>query len=903
MPLSPGTKLGPYEVESPLGAGGMGEVYRARDTRLDRSVAIKTVPANLSASADLKARFEREARAVSSLNHPNICHLYDVGVQDGTAFLVMEYLEGQTLDDRLRKGPLPLKQALTIAIQIAEALATAHRAGILHRDLKPGNIMLTAIGAKLLDFGLAKTLPGVAAGPDAAMNRLTPSSGTVTIADLTSPAQPLTKHGVVVGTFQYMAPEVLQGGEADARTDIFSFGCVLYEMITGHRAFEGKSQLSVMTAILEKDPEPPSSLAPASPPALNYLITTCLAKNPDERFQAVRDVKLQLQWIAQSGAAEPEKSTVSAKRSLLAWSLLALAIAVAAVSSIAYFRIVFRPVPIVRSSILPPTGNSFMTSVPTSGPAVISHDGTRIAFTARDEKGKVLLYVRSLSSTTALPLAGTDDAMYPFWSGDNHDLGFFSQDKLKRISADGGPVQVLCDAPNGRGGTWNRDGVILFAPSPQNPLARIPATGGSPEPATKLDASRTENSHRFPYFLPDGQHFLFWARSASAQDQGLYVGTLGSLQATQVLKGVTTGIYASGYLLYMRDQTLLARPFDRNTFQLSGTAMPVAERVLVNGVTVVPEFSASDNGTLVYHTGDVSGAWDLLWYDRQGKAIGAVSQQERYYYPALSPDGTRVAVALFNGVQGWADIWILDLIRGTKSRLTFSSGAQIYPVWSRDGKTIYYGSNLKSANHIYAKAADGSGSEQSILEIPGDMDVPQCVSPDGRYLIFGRVPWNDPHNYWEIWALALTGDRKPFLIVKGPFANSNPSISPNGRWLAYHSDESGRNEVYLTAFPNGGPRWQVSANGGFMARWRGDGKELFFLDPGDKIMAVDVDPTGATPKLGVPHVLFQAIGIQRQVGSYVVAPDGKRFLINNGDSKEGNEPLNLVLHWTEQLKK
>ncbi len=902
MALSPGTKLGPYEIQSPLGAGGMGEVYRARDTRLERTVAIKILPAHLSSSAELKARFEREARAVSSLNHPHICHLYDIGSQDDTAYLVMEYLEGETLADRIHKGLMPLKQALEFGVQITEALATAHRAGILHRDLKPGNVMLTPGGAKLLDFGLAKAAPTLSG--TSAIGNMIPSTPTMTIAELSSPAKPLTRHGMIVGTFQYIAPEVLQGTEADARSDIFSLGCVLYEMVTGRRAFEGKSQLSVLTAILEKDPDPVSQAQPTSPAALDHVVKTCLEKNPEDRFQTAQDVKLQLKWIATGGGAQSAATASSAKPARLGWLVAAAAILLALALSFAYFKAASRPTAVVRSSILPPAGTSFVAMVPSSGPAVISPDGTSLAFAARDDKGKILLYVRSLSDLGAHPLPGTDDATYPFWSPDGREIGFFAQGKVRRIQANGGPVQDVCDASNGRGGAWNKDGVILFTASAQSPLVRVPVLGGKPEPATTMDLAHNQNSHRWPHFLPDNQHFLFWARSAlGIADQSLYVGTLGSMETKKILAGVTTATYASGYLLFMRDQTLLAQPFDTSRLELTGEASPIAEHVAVNGATGVPEFSASDTGALIYETGDAAGAWDLVWYGRDGKSSGAVAQQERYYYPSLSPDNSLLAVSLFNGAQGTADLWILDLKRGTKSRLTFGPGTQLSATWSVDSKTLYYSSNTKGANHIYSKRADGSGSEETVLATPESSEIPYCLSPDGHYLVYTRRLLNDPGGNVDIWALPLMGDRKPFPVVQTPFADAGPAVSPAGKWMAYQNNESGRTEVYLTAFPDGGARWQASTNGGADPRWRWDGKELYFLDPTDNLMAVDVDISGGTPRLGVPHTLFQAIGVQRQVGSYVVTGDGKKFLINSGSTQQGNEPLTLVQNWTAELKK
>ena len=904
MGLSSGKRLGPYEIQSALGAGGMGEVYRALDTRLDRTVAIKILPAHLSSSAELSARFEREARAVSALNHPNICHLYDIGSQDGIAFIVMEYLDGETLAHRLIKGPLPLKQVLEFGIQIAQALAAAHRVGILHRDLKPQNVILTTGGAKLLDFGLAKATPMVA-GNSAGISGMTPSTPTMTIAELSSPVQPLTRQGTIVGTYQYLAPEVLQGAEADARSDIFSLGCTLYEMVTGRRAFEGKSQLSVLTAILEKDPEPVSHVVPTTPAALDHVIQTCLEKNPEERFQTAQDVKLQLKWIGDGAGAKAETKIARQVKPWRWWAVAGLAVLAAVISTAAYVRLTNRTVPVIRSSILPPAGMWFVTMVPASGPAVISPDGTRLAFTARDEKGKTLLYVRPLSSVVPQVIAGSEDAMYPFWSADSHDIGFFAQGRLKRVPASGAPIQDVCEAPNGRGGAWNKDGVILFSPTAQSALLRVSAAGGGkPEAATTIDMAHSQNSHRWPHFLPDNRHYLFWARSAlGAGEQSLLVGSLDSKETKVILKGVTTASYASGYLLFMRDQTLLAQPFDPGRLELSGEPTPIAEHVAMNGPTAVPEFSASETGMLVFQTGEAGGAWDLLWYTRDGKPAGTVAEQERYYYPSLSRDNKMLAVSLFNGAQGTADVWVLDLQRGTKSRLTFSTGTQISATWSADEKTVFYSSNIGGASHIFAKAADGSGSERTVLASPEASEVPYSASADGQYLVYSRRLLNDPKSNVDIWVLPLAGGGKPFPIVQTPFSDAGPAIAPSGKWMAYQNNESGRTEVYLTPFPGGGARWQVSTSGGADAAWRADGKELFFLDPSDTMMAVDVDTSGSTPKLGTPHALFQAMGVQRQVGSFVASADGKKFLINSGSTKQGGEPLTLVTNWTAELKK
>jgi serine/threonine protein kinase len=903
MALTPGTKLGPYEIVAPLGAGGMGEVYRARDTRLGRDVAIKVLPAHLAANLDLKQRLEREAKAISALNHPHICTLHDVGSQDGVDFLVMEHVEGETLSERLHRGKLELDEALQLAIQIADALDKAHVRGIVHRDLKPGNVMLTKHGTKLMDFGLAKPAPGLST---AAAVPLTPTTPTISVAALTGPSSPLTQKGTVVGTFQYMAPEVLQGAEADARSDIFSFGCVLYEMITGRRAFEGKSQFSVLGAVLDHEPEHVSAFRPTSPPRLDETVRRCLAKNPDQRYGCMHDVRIQLEALAESAPAaeaQPETAKAAASSPRLAWLIAGLAALIALSVCAAYFLHAPNLPSVVQSSILPPQGTAFITMLPSSGPPAFSPDGARLAFSARDDKGKVLLYVRPLTSLTAKALTGTDDAIYPFWSADSRELGFFADGKLKKISADGGPPQTLCDAASGRGGAWNKDGVIVFAPATTQPLSSISAAGGTPAPASKFNPSQEENSHRWPSFLPDGKHFLFWARSArGAPESVVYLGELGSLQARVVMKNDSTAAYASGHLLFLRDQTLMAEPFNTSRMELSGDAVPIAEHVGMNGATARPLFSASQTGALVYQAGLTEGGWNLVWWSRDGKQLGSAVQANRYVAPALSPDGSHLAVMIFSGAQGIGDIWVFDLARGTNTRLTFGPGSKNSPAWTPDGKMVSYSSTVKGPPHIYARAADGSGAEKTIVETPDVIELPDSFSHDGRYLVYSRhVPKSEPTNH--LWVLPLFGDGKPFPIVQTTFDERFAAISSDGKWIAYQNNESGAYEIYVTPFPGGGAKWQVSTNGGISPKWRKDGKELYFIDGLDNIVAVDVNASANAVHLGVPHALFQAVGIQREYGPYDVTADGKKFLINSGNVNASSDPLTLVLNWPSQLKK
>ena len=681
MALTSGTKLGPYEIQSPLSAGGMGEVYRARDTRLDRTVAVKILPSHLSDNPEAKQRFDREARAISSLNHPNICTLYDVGHQDGTDYLVMEFLEGDTLAQRLRKGPLPLVQVLKVGSEICEGLEKAHRSGVMHRDLKPGNVMLTKTGAKLMDFGLAKAVP---AG--------TPPSSSLTMTlNTPSASQPLTAQGTIVGTFQYMSPEQVEGKEADARSDIFALGAVLYEMVTGKRAFEGKTTASTIAAILAAHPPSITAIQPMTPPALDRVVKTCMAKDADERWQTAQDVKLQLQWIAEGGSQAGVPVPLAGRRrnrERLAWVVAALALVATLAVAFVHWRTSARPeLRAVRATILPPEKATFVF-LGASGSAVLSPDGRNLAFVARTERS-TQIWVRPLDSFSAHPLAGTEDANQVFWSPDSRDLGFFAQDKLKRVPAAGGPPLTLCSLEAGpRGGSWNAQDVIIFGKWPGE-IYRVAASGGPPEKATRFDPARRDTTHRWPYFLPDGNHFIYMASAYGSynEDNVFYLGSLDGKVNRSLFHGSSNIAYANGYLLYVVDKALMARPFDPVKLDFTGDAVAVAEGVQYDPLFSEAVFSVSANGVLAYQTGNASSTRNTTLFERNGKQIpnAGTGLGEPFYFPHFSPDGKRLAYHIVDVHNGKADIWIQEVASGSRIRLTVDPARSMRPVWSRDG--------------------------------------------------------------------------------------------------------------------------------------------------------------------------------------------------------------------------
>jgi serine/threonine protein kinase/Tol biopolymer transport system component len=881
MTLAPGAKLGPYEIVGPLGAGGMGEVYRARDTRLERTVAIKILPANISADPVAKQRFEREAKTISGLNHPSICTLHDVGSQDGVDYLVMECVEGETLAKRLEKGPLPLEQVLKIGREVAEALDKAHRNGIVHRDLKPGNIMLTQTGAKLLDFGLAK-----------------PAAPSVNLATLTSaaaPSSPVTEQGTIVGTFQYMSPEQIEGKEVDGRSDIFSLGTVLYEMLTGQKAFPGKSQLSVASAILEKEPAPITSVKPMTPPALDHAIRKSLAKLPDERWQSASDVASELKWAGENTSQPSGVTTFSGAgkaREILAW-LVASAFGVALIVGIIWPRnskppeatmLFHLPLPFpARDMALAPNGHTL---------AVVSY---------LESARKNVLWIYELGSPDARSLADTVGANYPFWSADGRSLAFYADGKLKKLDVSGGPVQTLCDAPSGRGGTWNKDGVIVFTPDAQlgEGLYRVSASGGTPTQISKPEPSRGEQSHRWPMFLPDGKHYLYMASNFTGRKgvNAIFVGSLDSNEKQFVVEATANAAYAGpGYLVFPREETLLAQRFDPARFVLTGEPTAILTDIQYQPQVRRAVFAVSDNGLLIAQTGSGVALSQPVWFDRKGNETEAVGKPDVYGNLSIAPNGRSVAVDKTDMASLNTDVWTYELQGKGSKRLTFDPAFDVAPIWDPDALRLVFASNRALAVDLYLKNSDGA-QEEKVFVHDDLQKIPSDWSRDGKYILYTRGA--------DLWFVTFP-EIKTTLFLKAVSILRNGQLSPDGKWVAYASNETGKWEIYVTSFPEPRGKWQVSTGGGEQPRWRGDGKELFYLSSDGKMMAAPVT-TGANFDVGTPAALFQATPRQPVSTNdqfvYDVSREGQRFLILTQLKQPETAPMSIILNWTAKLNK
>ena len=880
MGLPAGTRLGPYEVESLLGTGGMGEVYRARDTRLERMVAIKVLAATLSSEPSLRLRLEREAKSISRLSHAHICTLHDVGHDSGKDFLVMELLEGETLEHRLAKGPLPPEQTLRYAIQVAEALATAHKHGIVHRDLKPGNVMLTKAGAKLMDFGLAKE-----SGPVAMASALTA---------VPAEKSKLTAEGTIVGTFQYMAPEQLEGREVDARTDIFSFGALMYEMLTGKTAFSGKSQASLIAAILTVEPAPITGLQPMTPPNLERVVKKCLAKEPEDRWQSASDLASELHWMTETSSQAAAKAPAQTQWKRAAWLLAAVAAIAIVIAAVSWFKAQTNHAPAMI----------FHAAVPfIVNDVAVSADGQNAALVAfSDKTNSYMVWIYRIGGPQPVAVEGTQGASYPFWSPDGGSIGFFADGKLKKADIAKQHIEVLCEAGNGRGGTWNRDGVIVFAPDALSGLSRISSSGGIATELAKPDPQRQETSLRWPSFLPDGKRYLFLGANftGNVQQNAIYVGDLSSPGRHKVVFSSANASYVEpGYLLYLRDRTLVVQPFDVKKNVLSGEPHTIAENVLVFPQVFRAVFSAVDPKALVVQTGLGANYSQMTWFDRSGKAVGVIGERSWLDNIRLSPDGRKVAADQTDQDGRNVDVWIHDVATGSKQRFTFSPALDQTPVWGPNGKQILFTSNRSQGFRIYRKNSDGTGPEEALISFEDGVQPASSLdwSRDGKSILV--------KNRNQLWYVSLP-DLKPKRLIESDWVVRDAQFSPSGRWMAYSSNESGKMEIYVVPFPEGSGKWQVSSGGGDEPVWRNDGKELFFIAADGRMMAAPVT-AGDRFDAGTPVALFQTHR-RRPVSSqdffsYDVSKDGKRFLIANMSEEANTAPLTIYLNWTHEMEK
>jgi serine/threonine protein kinase len=889
MPVIEGTLLGPYEVFSLLGAGGMGEVYRARDTRLGRDVAVKVLPASFSSDPDRLHRFEQEACAAGALNHPNILSIHDIGTHDGAPYVVSELLEGETLRKRLSGTTLPQRRTIDYALQLAHGLAAAHEKGIVHRDLKPDNIFITKDGrVKILDFGLAKLIQadGHERQTDIPTRRVD------------------TDPGVVMGTVGYMSPEQVRGQTVDHRSDIFALGAIVYEMLSGQRAFRGASPADTMSAILKEDPPDLTATNHNVSPALERLVDHCLEKNPEERFHSARDLAFALEALSASTAGSTETLAVAAplprpisRRELISWSLAALLfLAVVALAMVTFRRPQTKEGELSRFYIYPPEKTSF------GGAAdFISPDGRKLIFIVLGAGGMPRLWVRSIDSLDARPIPDSEPASQGFCSPDSLFVAFFSGGKLKKVDVSGGAAQTLADVQTSRGGTWGKDGVILFAPAFSGGLFRVSAAGGEVTQVTKLDASRNESGHYWPHFLPDGRHFLYLARSSKRETTGIYIGSLDSAESKMLVQSDAGARYAPpGYLLFLKDGALMAQPFDVEKLELSGEPSLITEVVGFNPENGRSFFCASDNGILVYRPRRL-GISNFAWFDRAGKELGTVGTPEIQFSPSLSPNEKIVAMVRADRSSG-SDIWLLDVSRQSSSRFTFDPAVDSNPVWSPDGTRIVFSSNKSGPYDLYWKLSSGAGNEELLFKSDNAKFVTDWSS-DGRFILYTD---SAPVSFGDVWALPLFGDKKPILVVQSTFNEGQGKFSPDGRWITYVSTESGMPQVYVQSFPPAGGKWMISINGGGQPRWRPDGKELFYYGLDGKFMGVTVKANGNNFEAGSPSQLFEvrpAGGAPTAGPPYAVSRDGQRFLINVVAEDSSPVPAVVVQNWTASLKK
>jgi Tol biopolymer transport system component len=852
-----GQRLGPYEIVERIGAGGMGEVWRARDTRLERSVAVKILPAEFAENAQFRMRLEREARTISQLSHPHICALYDVG--DG--YLVMELLEGETLAERLAKGPLPTADVLKFGVQIAEALDKAHRAGIVHRDLKPGNVMLTRSGAKLLDFGLAKA--------DARWSEATAMTTGVTAGPTV--ARPITEQGTILGTFQYMAPEQLAGQEADSRTDIFALGAVLYEMSTGKRAFDGKTKTSLVAAILAAEPKPISELAPMTPPALDHVIAKCLAKDPEDRWQSAHDIAEELRWIGEAGSKAGVSVKLSASRrhrEAILGGLAALLALAAIAMTMLFFRERTRAAKTFAADLAPPQGMRFNAVGDESGAVVISPDGAHVVYSVI-EGAQTRLWLRSMESGEAKVIAGTEGGTFPFWSPDSRNIAFFGGGFLKRVDVFGGSPVTLAPAPVSRGGTWGKGDVIVFAPATLDPLYRIPAGGGKAEQVTTVDRA-LHTSHRWPAFLPDGKHFVYLASNHQDATGGANAIYLGSIDGAHdhdrlVMRSLSNATYWNGYLLFNRQDSLLAQRMTADG-TLEGEPRKISDDVLYDGGIWRGGFSMSDGGVLVHHTGQAAISSRLVWYDRSGKEVREIGQRDMYWDVELSPDQKKVLLCIGDPSR---QTWIIDLERNTRNRVQLENARWTgNGIWSGDGSTVYVNVARASGFEIVAKQLNG-GPATTVVKRATTFGL--TLAPDQKTLIY-----DDAGKIWR-----HSPGQSDAAIASAPNVKQlDPRLSPNGMWITFTSNENGHDDVFVAAASDLTQKWQVSSGGGRLARWRSDNREIYYVDAHNKLTAVPVAEKNGGIEIGAQQPLFD-VTLRWTTRAYDVSADGQRFLVNS----------------------
>ena len=881
--ITAGSRVGPYEILCAVGAGGMGEVYRARDTRLLRDVAVKVLPKALALDPDRVRRFQREAQVLASLNHPNIASIHGLEEADGTRALVLEFVEGPTIADRVARGPIPLTEALVIARQIAEAIEAAHEKGIIHRDLKPANIKLRPDGTvKVLDFGLAK------------MFETQPAAATVS----DSPERSASMPGMILGTAAYMAPEQAKGQEADRSTDVWAFGCVLFEMLTGRAVFEGDTSGDILAEVLKTDPDW-RQVPEGTPAAVRQLLRRCLRKDRRLRLHDMADVRIEVEEALSSpSVALPFGRSVRRRRERLGW----ISVAVLAAALAAGATWVWRG---ARSDADAREMRVEVTTPPTTDPMSleISPDGRSIVFVATFE-GRPRLWLRALDGKTAArPLPGTDFAAYPFWSPDSRSVGFFADLRLKRLDMDGGTVQLLARIEVGFGGTWTEDGGILFSSGPARPIFRIADTGGKAVPVTRLHAPQT--GHRFPHILPDRRHILYYATGAP-ESSGVHVANLDGSEARRLFPADSAAIYASpGHLLFGRQGTLYGVRFDLSTLTIVGSPFSVAERVALNSGLGRAALSASPTGLILYRESYTGVRQQFIWFDRKGREVGRLGEagDTGPAHPSLSRGGDRVAMTRAQG--GNPDVWLLDVTRDRASPFTLDPSTEIYPIWSPDGSRIVFGSNRRGRGglELYQKSTATSGRDELLATFDGLTTVmPDDWSPDGSFIIFRGL--GDLTSGFDLWALALKAPGKPFVVVQTEFEQRDAQFSPNGRWIAYHSDESGRFEVYVQPFMRPGTRTLISSGGGAQVRWSRDGKELFYVTLDGRLMAVQIRSSSDGPTLdaGAPVPLFvtRIIGGLPGQGNhrqqYVVSPDGQRFLVHTVVGEE-TSPITVILNW------